>query len=304
MNRRLILAAAVTVTAITALAGCSAGGDPLSKGSGSTSGSDSIIIGSLNYPESETLAAIYSQALQGAGVKVQEKFNIGAREITMPALKDGSIDLIPEYSGSVLTYLDPKSTASAPDDVMTELQKKLPSGLKALKQSAAQDSDVLAITQETADKHNLKKISDLKDVAGSFTVGGNPEFQTRQAGMVGLKSVYGLTFGGYKNLDEAGPLTITALANGQVQAADMFSTDPSMDEKHFVALADDKHLFAAQNVFPLIAAGKASDTVQKTLDAVSAQLTTQELIALNEKVTNGESFAKAATEWLSAKGLK
>ncbi len=305
MKTRYFAAAALLSAALVTIAGC-ASGNPLGNGPADNgkAKSSTVIIGSLNYPESEVLAEIYSQALQGVGVKVEEKFNIGAREITMPALKDGSIDLIPEYSGSVLTFLDPKSTASSPDDVMAALKPILPSGLVALDPAQAQDSDVLAVTESTAEKYNLKTVSDLSSVASKFTVGGNPEFQTRQAGIVGLKSVYGLTFGGYKNLDEAGPLTVSALANGQVQVADMFSTDPAMDEKHFVALEDDKHLFAAQNVTPIIAKSSLTSTIQTALNAVSAKLTTPELISLNEKLSQGQSFQQAATDWLKAKGLK
>jgi osmoprotectant transport system substrate-binding protein len=187
---------------------------------------------------------------------------------------------------------------------MAALNKVLPSSLETLQPAAAQDSDVLAVTQGTAGKYHLTTISSLAPVAGKFTMGGNPEFQTRQAGVAGLKSVYGLTFGGYKDLDEAGPLTISALANGQVQIADMFSTDPSMDEKHFVALDDNKHLFAAQNVVPIIAKSSLTGTVEKTLDAVSAKLTTADLISLNEEVVNGQSFQQVATNWLKSNGLK
>lgn len=303
-RKHLIIAAVLATTAGVALSGC-ASSNPLGTSTGTPAASNStIIVGSFNYPESEVLAEIYAQALQNAGVTVQTKLNIGAREITMPALKDGSINLIPEYSGSVLTYLDPKSKASSPDDVMTALKNVLPTNLDVLKPAQAQDSDVLAVTEATAKKDNLKTISDLKSVASTFTVGGNPEFQTRQAGMVGLKSVYGLNFGGYKNLDEAGPLTISALANGQVQVADMFSTDPSMHEKHFVALQDDKNLFAAQNVVPLIAKASVTPTVEKTLNAISAELTTDELIGMNEAVTQGQSFNQVAAAWLKAHHLK
>jgi osmoprotectant transport system substrate-binding protein len=113
-----------------------------------------------------------------------------------------------------------------------------------------------------------------------------------------------VTFGGFKDLDEAGPLTISALADGQVQVADMFSTDPSMNEKHFVALDDVKHLFAAQNVVPIIAKSSLTGTVEKTLDAISAKLTTADLISLNEEVVNGQSFQQVATSWLKSNGLK
>jgi osmoprotectant transport system substrate-binding protein len=141
-------------------------------------------------------------------------------------------------------------------------------------------------------------------IASNLVLGGPPEFQTRADGIPGLDKVYGVTFGDYKKLDAGGPLTINALKNGQIDAADIFTTDPSIAANDFVVLEDPKNLYAAQNVLPLINETKATDGVKATLNAVSAQLTTDDLIDLNEKVINEQQDpAAVAKAWLADTGL-
>jgi len=120
-----------------------------------------LTIGSANFPESVLLAQIYAEALKAQGGSVSTKLNIGSREKYVPGLKDGSIDLIPEYSGTILQYLDKNATATTSDDVYAALQKALPANLIVLEQSKAQDSDAIVVTKKTADQYGLKTIADL-----------------------------------------------------------------------------------------------------------------------------------------------
>jgi osmoprotectant transport system substrate-binding protein len=304
MKKRTLLSA-LAVTSVLALSACGGGGgDPLSGGGDNKGSSGSeVIVGSADFTESQLIASIYSQALQAAGVPTKEQFNIGSREVYIQALKDGSIDLTPEYSGALLKYLDDKSTATTTDAVQAELSKKLPEGLSMLKPSAAEDKDVLAVTKATADKYNLKKISDLKPVAGELVLGGPPEWKTRVNGVVGLRDVYGLNFKEFVSLDAGGTLTMTALTNNQIQAGDLFSTDPGLVTNNLVALEDDKSLFAAENVVPLIKSAKQNDTITKTLDAVSAKLTTDDLIDMNAEAAKGTNLSDIAKKWLADAGI-
>ncbi len=191
-------------------------------------GSESITIGSANFSESVLLADIYGEALKAKGVNVTYKPKIGSREVYIPAIKDGSIDMIPDYSGGLLAYVDPKSTATSSEDIYKALPAAIGPSLKVLDQSQAQDKDSIAVTEATASKYNLKSIADLKDHAADLTLGAAPEFKTRADGVPGLKSTYGVEFGTFKTLDAGGPLTVAGLKNGQVDAANIFTTDPSI----------------------------------------------------------------------------
>src|SRR4051812_42741334 len=121
----------------------------------------SITVGSANFPENVILADIYADALQAAGAKVTKKLNIGSREKYIPGLQDGSIDLIPEYSGVLLQYFDKNATATSSDAVYADLQKAVPAKLTVLDQSQAQDADAIVVTKKTADQYQLTSIADL-----------------------------------------------------------------------------------------------------------------------------------------------
>lgn len=304
--KRVLAGVATAVAAALALTACG-NSDPLSDDSGDSGGggsNETLNVGSANFPESQLLAEIYSQALEAKGVKVNRQFDLGSREKYFDGLKDGSIDLIPEYSGVLLQFFDKKATAVTPDEVYAAIPAVLPETLTVLDKSSAEDKDAIVVTQETATQYNLKTIEDLGPVAKDLVIGGPPEFRTRQTGLVGLKDVYGLEFKQFRPLDVAGPLSVQALKNGQVQAVNLFTTQSAIKENNFVVLEDPKNLFAAQNVLPLITKSKASDTVKEALNAVSAKLDTEQLAELVKEAEvdkkNPDDVAKA---WLSTAGL-
>ncbi|WP_248763815.1 ABC transporter substrate-binding protein [Pseudarthrobacter sp. SSS035] len=293
----------ITLAAAAALALTACGGDPMSNSNTQAGSSDSIIVGSADFPESQLIAKIYAEALKSKGVQVTEKPSIGSREVTIPALKDGSIDLMPEYGGALLQYLDSTTKAVSSEEVAKELATKVPSGLTMLTASEAEDKDVLAVKKETAEKHNLKSISDLQPVAKELVLGGPPEWKTRLNGVAGLKSVYDLEFKEFSALDAGGPLTLNALLSGQVQVADIFSTDPALAANNLVALEDDKNLFLSENIVPVINEKKSTATVKEVLDKVSAALTTEDLIEMNGRVAKFEDIGEIAKDWLKSKNL-
>ncbi|HEY3985583.1 ABC transporter substrate-binding protein [Cedecea sp.] len=262
-----------------------------------------VIIGSADFPENQLLATIYAGALEAQNIPVEKKLNIGSREVYIPALLDGSINVIPEYSGALLSYLDANNKAHSSDEVATALAAKLPAKVKMLNTAVAQNSDVIAVTKKTADKYQLKTIDDLKPHAAELILGGPAEWKTRHEGVPGLKEVYGLNFKSFKVLDVAGPLTLTALKNNQIQAADLTSTTPEIQKDHLVALADPKNLFAAQNIVPIVATATLNPTIENTLNKVSAQLTTADLIAMNGQLAEFASIDDVAHQWLVKHGL-
>lgn len=301
--------AAALVVGVLAIAGCGAGGDPLtketSKAADKPAPKDTIAVGSANFPESALLAEIYAGALKAKGVEVTTKLNIGSREAYLGGLQDGSIDLVPEYTGNLLQYYDKKATATTADDVYAALPAALPDKLTVLDKSPAEDKDAVVVTKETADKYNLKSIADLQPVMGEIVLGGPPEWRTRANGLPGLKKTYGLTFKSFRPLDVAGPLTVQALKNGQVQAANLFTTQSAIAANNFVVLEDPDNLFLPQNVVPLINEAKATDNVKAALNAVSAKLDTPTLADLVKQVeVDKKEPAAVADSWLSEAGLK
>ena len=299
-------AAGVAVAAGLALAACgSSGSSSSSNPLTPTASKGTVVIGSANFPENELLAQIYSTALAAKGVKVTNKFNIGAREVYYPQVKSGAITIIPEYNGALLsTSVDTSSTAATTAEVDAALQSKLPSSMEILNPSAAQDKDSVTVTQAFAKKNHLVSISDLTPVAKTMVIGGPPEFKTRTDGLVGLKKNYGLVFKSFDPLDESGPITLAALTDGKVQAADVFTTTPQIITDHLVALADPKFNFAAQNVVPLVYKKGVTPTVVSTLNAISAKLTTPALLQMDKAVIlDHADYATVATAWLKAEGL-
>lgn len=302
--KRTIVGLVTAAVAVLGLTACGGSSNPLSSGSGS-SGGTTITIGSGNFAESKLLAEVYAGALRAKGVTVNEHLNIGSREVYFPALKDGSIDLIPDYSGTLLQYLDKTATQVSPSDVYAALKQQLPSGLSALDMAAAQDKDAIVVTQATANQYHLKSITDIAPLCAQFTFGGPPELQQRPDGLPGFKSHYNCVFGNFKALDAGGPLTIAALKNGNVQAADIFTTDASIKADNFVVLDDPQNNFAAQNVVPIINSSKNNGTVSAALNAVQAKLDTATLAQLDATLS-GPTHPDASTvaeNWLKSVGL-
>ncbi|MDQ1529933.1 MAG: osmoprotectant transport system substrate-binding protein, partial [Microbacteriaceae bacterium] len=284
-RRGFLGAAALITTASLALAGCSSSNSLSGSGSSSSattstssgggSGGTAITVGSANFPENVILAYVYGGALAKAGYTVSYKVNIGARAAYIASLKKGDINLVPEYAGSILSFLDKTANAKSGDAVKTALDAALTKEqLKAAEFSQAADSDALNVTPAYAKKNSLSSIADLKKV-GSFTLAANPEFASRPDGIPGLKSVYGLNNVKFKSInDSGGNTTLKALLGNQVQVADIYSTTPSILANKLVSLKDPKNLFASQQVVPIYTASKDSSKLTDALNKVSQSLTT------------------------------
>ncbi|MFI1004313.1 ABC transporter substrate-binding protein [Streptomyces galbus] len=306
--RRRPGAAAVALAAATVLlAGCGSSDDSDDPLDGGKADGSSVVVGSNNFAESILLADIYGEALKAKGIKVSYKPNIGSRETTYGLLKNGSITVLPEYNGSLLAYLDAKAEQTSLQGVNAAVKAKLDAKLTLLESSPAEDKDSVTVNAQTAKKYNLTSsstLADLKDAAPELVLGGSPEFQTRQQGMLGLQSVYGLKFKSFKALDAGGPLTQAALKKNTVQAADVFTTDPTITKEKFVVLQDPKNLFGFANVTPLVYKSGLSQEGVTALNAVSAKLDTKTLLDLDSQVQlDNKDPLDVAKAWLKTAGL-
>ncbi|MFJ5530628.1 ABC transporter substrate-binding protein [Streptomyces sp. NPDC093261] len=309
-SRRLPGAAAVALAATAALlAGCSSSSDGKSDNplSGGQAGGDTVVVGSNNFAESILLADIYGEALKAKGVKVTYKPNIGSRETTYGLLKNGSITVLPEYNGALLAYLDKNAAPKTIAATTAAINAKLDSKLTLLDPAPAQDKDSVTVNAASAQKYHLtgkSSIADLKSVAKDLVMGASPEFQTRHQGLAGLKDVYGLEFKSFKALDAGGPLTQAALQKNTVQAADLFTTDPTISKEKFVVLQDTENLFGFENVQPLVYKSGLSQKGVQALNAVSAKLDTAALLDLDSQVQlDNKDPLDVAKAWLKSAGL-
>lgn len=306
-RRRVRTAAlALTMAGALGLSACGGGGDPLASSSSSSEGGDAasgdIVVGSADFSESILLAHIYAGALKADGVNATTKTGIGSREVYLKALDEGSVDVLPEYTGGLALYYDKKFSETDPDKTYDALADLLPEGTSVLEKSAAEDKDSIVVTKETADSKSLTTMEDLSKVAGEMTLGAPSEFKTRSQGIPGLKKTYGIEFKSFRPL-KPGQATNGALKNGQIQAANIFSTDPAIAENKFVVLEDTKKLFGSQNVVPLVR-DDAKEQVAATLDKVSAKLTTDKLSQMLKRTDiDKEDPDKVAADFLTEEGL-
>jgi osmoprotectant transport system substrate-binding protein len=292
----------VLVTA-SALALGACGGDdsdPLASDGGDKG---TVVIGSQAYYSNEIIAEIYAQALEADDVEVDRQFQIGQREVYLPDIENGSIDLFPEYTGPLLVALDKNATATKPDEVYTALEEVLPKGLRLLDQSPATDQDSYVVTKEFADKWGLKTIEDLKKVQGPLVFGANSEAESRPNGPKGLKKAYGVDVTFTPIEDSGGPLTVKALKDGDIQIGIIYTADPSIQKNDLVTLEDTKGLFLASAVVP-VASDDVSDDAAEVIDEVSAALTSEDLISMNARSVDEKlPAATIAKDWLKENDL-
>ena len=299
MTYRRIAAAVCVAAAMSLVVGC-VSGNALGPASAS---SQTIVVGSQDYYSNEIIAEIYAQALEANGYKVDRQFRIGQREVYLPQIMAGDIDLFPEYTGPLLQYWDPTTTALLDKDVYTALQAATPSGLRVLDESPATDQDSYVVTQAFAQQWGLKTIADLAKVTTPMTMGADSEAQTRPNGPAGLQKTYGVSVGFTPIEDGGGPLTVKALTSNQIQLAIIYTADPSIAADNLVTLEDTKGLFLASHVVPL-ASDKIDSTAAGIINKISSAMTPADLVALDARSVNDQLPAsKIASDWLAQNNL-
>lgn len=287
-----LAAAALLLTA------CGADSDPLEDDEATQADGDTIVIGSQAYYSNEIIAEIYAQVLEDEGFEVQRDFQIGQREVYMPELESGEIDLVPDYTGNLVQYYNDEADSGSPEEVYEQVGEALPDGLQALDFAEATDQDSYTVTSETAEEHDLTAIGDLTNLGDSVSMAANSEFETRPYGPEGAQELYGVTIELTGVEDSGGPLTVGALTDGDVQVADIYTSSPAIETEDLVVLEDPEYLVLPQNVVP-VADEDLDEKAVEALNEVQAQLGAQDLIELNTRSVEDEApAADVAAEWL------
>nr|WP_235984796.1 ABC transporter substrate-binding protein [Actinomyces trachealis] len=263
-----------------------------------------LTVGSSQYYSNEIIAELFAQMLEGTGFKVDRQFHIGPREVFLPEVEMGKIDVMPEYGGNLLQYYDKSGTATDADSVHKALLGGvLPKDLTVLDAAAATDQDSYTVTRATAEQYGLVSMEDLSKLGRRLKMAANAEFATRPYGPDGLKSVYNVEVEVTPVGDSGGPLTVKALTDGTVDVANIFTASPAIKENDLVVLSDPKALILPEQVTPLVNVSVPLAAVS-AIGKVTAQLSTEELQALNTRSTKEQlDAAKIAKDWLTAKHL-
>jgi osmoprotectant transport system substrate-binding protein len=295
-------------TSVAALLLSACGSSRPAEGPASALGDDAVTVASFDFPESELLGELYGQALRGAGYDVDLVSRAGPRELVAPALAAGVVELVPEYAGTAVQFLTLGDVEGSPDAATNHaaLETALAGrDLVALDAAAAQDRNAFVVTAATAERLDLRDLTDLRGEARRLRLGGPAECPTRPLCLPGLRDRYGLEFADFVALDAGGPLTVQALEAGLVDVALLFSTHPAIGAG-LVALGDDRSLQPAENVTPVLhreALDHFGADLPEPLDRVSGRLTTGALRSLNAQVEDGRAAAAVAADWLAAEGL-
>lgn len=270
----------------------------------------SLTIGSKNFPEQEILGEIYTQALSAAGYKVKSDLSLGSETVALKAVESGSVSGYPEYASTALTSffgLEPEEVPSdateAWEKANAEFQTK---GLEAFEPTPFASANAVGLLKSTAEKYNLKTISDLEGVSEKLTLYGSPECRQRIDCLAGLEKLYGLKFKQFKPVDIS--LRYTVLDKGQADLSILFTTDPQLaaDKDKYVILEDDKKVFPAGNVIFVTkkkVAEEAGPDYEKTIVNVQKGLNLQVVQELDARVElEKETPKEAAAAYLEAAG--
>lgn len=280
------------------------GGDGASDGgSGGDSPSGALVIGSQAYYSNEIIAELFAQSLEATGATVGREYQIGQREVYMPELEAGKLDVMPEYIGNLLQNYASEAESASPEEIHSALAEALPDQLRLLPFAEATDQDSYTTTSDFAEANSLTSIGDLADVEEDLTVAANSEFGVRPYGPEGVKEVYGVDITVVPVEDSGGALTVQALTDGDVQLADLYTADPAIVANDFVVLEDPKSLILPQNVVPVVSE-KVDEDAADAITAVIEALSADDLLELNrQSVEEQASSADIAKGWLGEKGL-
>jgi osmoprotectant transport system substrate-binding protein len=309
VHRTRLFAALAALTLLAAA--CGGNGDDGANGDGGDTATSevpdgpTITVASFNFPESSILAEIYGQALEDAGYPVEYQLNLGSRELIFPELRGGELDLLPEYLGSSIVVGFGEEPPEDVDAGVEQLQSLFEEdGITVLEPAPAENTNVFVTTREFAEENDLQTLEDLAD-AGPIVFGGPPECEERDVCYRGLVDGYGLDNVEFEAIQE-GAARLAALQSGQNQLTLLFSTDAVFADGELVALEETQGIIPPENITPVIRSevlDAYGDDLRDLLNRISAEITVEDLQAMNAQASEGLAPDEIAAEWLADKGF-
>jgi osmoprotectant transport system substrate-binding protein len=262
-----------------------------------------IRFASYDFTENQILAEVYAEGARRAGLPVMLQEAVGTREVVQPALQQGVLDVVIDYLGTAVAFVDPEAPARdrTPEELATALSDGLDDrGVSVLDAADAEDQNGFAVTTAFGAGKGVGRLSDLAPLAPGLVFGGPPECPERPFCLIGLRDVYGLRFGEVRSMPSRGA-TVEALVSGEIDVGLLETTDARLSVAPVMLLVDDKGLQPHENVVPLVrtdALERWGDELRQALDDVSARLVTADLVRLNAAVElDGLTPAQAAARW-------
>ena len=300
-GRLRLLAGLVVLLSVAGCTGFPAPGDPPRR---EQLDPDRIRVASFDFAESRLLAELYGQRLRRAGFTVDVLDGLGSREIVQPALQQGLVDVVIDYTGSLLDHLGGSAadTHGTPEQVHTAVARRLAArGLTALRPAPAEDANGFAVRRSFAEDNRLTRLSDLTPLAGRLVFGGPPECRTRRYCLLGLQDTYGLRFADFRP-QPSRSATATALETGEIDVGLLETTYGRLGERRVTLLPDDLGLQPRENVVPVVrtpVVERYGSRLTDALDSLSAELTTPELVQLNRaEAVDPVGAAGVVSRWL------
>lgn len=310
LTRRKAVLALVLVFALTASA--SACGDDKKESTSKGAGRTTVRIAPQEFSEDETLSQVYGQYLRSKGYKVEvQRPSSAFRKGVYPALQTGKADLTIDYTGSGASEFDKTGKPSPdPDKTFERFQAALKTStptLRALDYAKdAEDKNAFVVLKKFADDNDLKTVSDVKKVQDKVVFGGSAQCSERTDCLLGYQdpNIYGLKFKGTKVVTYGPPL-VAGLNSGDLQAVQYQTTAPEIAKGDLTVLEEDKGIFSADNVVPVITAKLAKNAALVTaINELTAKITSKDLTAWNVRTdTDKDDPAQVAKDWLDDKGL-
>lgn len=266
-----------------------------------------VIAGKLGS-EPEILINMYKLLIEEeTDHSVQLKAGLGKTSFVFTALKNGNIDLYPEFTGTAISeFLKETATSTSREDVYQQAKEGMK---KEFKMEMLQPMDynntyALAVPEPFAKENNLKTISDLKSIESSLKAGFTLEFSDREDGYKGIQKLYGLNLPSLITMEPK--LRYGAVKNGEINLVDAYSTDSELQRYNLVVLEDDKNLFPPYQGAPLLRAETAEKfpEIVDALNKLAGKITDDEMRKMNYRVNvEGKSAEETAREYLMKAGL-